>query len=144
MFRGDSPDLNRVMERAFISARSLGHPRVGSEHLLLALVEDGGTVVNVLTRHDASGAAVRLTATFWPCSVSTSTAYWIALKELHWIAPPDRIPYSRSASTGPVDGAPKSAHQWGWMPRQSTRRLFDWPWLVTNASTDPNISLSPS
>ena len=39
MFQGDHPAVGRVMRRACRLARELGHPRVGSEHLLLALTE---------------------------------------------------------------------------------------------------------
>jgi hypothetical protein len=41
MFRGDHPELTRVMGQAEAAARGLGHPRVGSEHLLLALAGRG-------------------------------------------------------------------------------------------------------
>jgi len=41
MFRGDHPELTRVMGQAKAAARGLGHPRVGSEHLLLALAGHG-------------------------------------------------------------------------------------------------------
>jgi Clp amino terminal domain, pathogenicity island component len=37
MFRGDHPDLRQVMARGLAVALELGHPRCGSEHLLLAL-----------------------------------------------------------------------------------------------------------
>ncbi|GAA3032441.1 Clp protease N-terminal domain-containing protein [Streptosporangium longisporum] len=40
MFRGDHPELRRTMGLALRLARDLGHPRTGSEHLLLALTED--------------------------------------------------------------------------------------------------------
>jgi hypothetical protein len=39
MFKGDDPALDRTFGRAAALARELGHPRVGSEHLLLALTE---------------------------------------------------------------------------------------------------------
>lgn len=52
MFRGDHPELRRTMGRAPALARGFGHPRTGSEHLLLALAD--------LTGHaDALRAAVR-------------------------------------------------------------------------------------
>ncbi|GAA1289863.1 Clp protease N-terminal domain-containing protein [Saccharothrix xinjiangensis] len=52
MFRGDHPELGRAVGRALSLARELGHPRTGSEHLLLALAD--------LTGHgDALRAAVR-------------------------------------------------------------------------------------
>ncbi|MFI6510607.1 Clp protease N-terminal domain-containing protein [Streptosporangium sp. NPDC050855] len=40
MFRGDHPELRRRLGLALRLARDLGHPRTGSEHLLLALTED--------------------------------------------------------------------------------------------------------
>ncbi len=39
MFQGDDPAVGRVFRRAGELAREFGHPRVGSEHLLLALTE---------------------------------------------------------------------------------------------------------
>ncbi|MEV6849262.1 Clp protease N-terminal domain-containing protein [Actinoplanes sp. NPDC051411] len=41
MFRGDHPALTRGMGQARVVAGGLGHPRVGSEHLLLALAAEG-------------------------------------------------------------------------------------------------------
>ncbi|GGM77079.1 Clp protease N-terminal domain-containing protein [Dactylosporangium sucinum] len=57
MFRGTHPDLGRAVGRALAAARELGHPRAGSEHLLLALTT--GTVGSVLGRHGVTAAAVR-------------------------------------------------------------------------------------
>jgi Clp amino terminal domain, pathogenicity island component len=57
MFRGDHPDLLGAMDRGVSMARRLGHPRTGSEHLLLALCA-GSAVGPVLDRHGATGAAV--------------------------------------------------------------------------------------
>lgn len=59
MFRGDHPDLRRAVGRALAMARDLGHPRAGSEHLLLALSTMGCTVSAALARHGATEAAVR-------------------------------------------------------------------------------------
>ncbi|MEY9928623.1 hypothetical protein ABH926_003262 [Catenulispora sp. GP43] len=61
MFRGDDPSLRAVYGRAFSEARSLGHPRVGSEHLLLALASarTDGPIASVLARHDATATAIR-------------------------------------------------------------------------------------
>lgn len=59
MFRGDHPDLHRVMHQAVGVARELGHLRTGSEHLLLALSAAGGAVAAVLGRHGATEAVVR-------------------------------------------------------------------------------------
>ncbi|HUB38174.1 MAG TPA: Clp protease N-terminal domain-containing protein [Streptosporangiaceae bacterium] len=59
MFRGDHPDLLRAVGRALSTARDLGHPRTGSEHLLLALTAEGGVVSAVLGRHGATESAVR-------------------------------------------------------------------------------------
>jgi hypothetical protein len=52
MFRGDHPDLGRAMYRGLAAARELGHPRAGSEHLLLALTP------TLLERFGVSEAAV--------------------------------------------------------------------------------------
>ncbi|MDG4790826.1 Clp protease N-terminal domain-containing protein [Micromonospora sp. WMMD1102] len=41
MFRGDHPELRRTVARARTAAAELDHPRVGSEHLLLALTAPG-------------------------------------------------------------------------------------------------------
>jgi hypothetical protein len=43
MFRSD-PELDRVVGRALREARALGHPRAGSEHLLLALHPENDAV----------------------------------------------------------------------------------------------------
>ncbi|GII03449.1 Clp protease N-terminal domain-containing protein [Planobispora takensis] len=79
MFRGDHPDLSRTVGRALRLARDLGHPRTGSEHLLLALTAEGtglavdsapdGTpaasaagasgVASVLAVHGATETAIR-------------------------------------------------------------------------------------
>ncbi|MDX3193275.1 Clp protease N-terminal domain-containing protein [Streptomyces sp. MN03-5084-2B] len=63
MFQGDDPAVGRAMRRASGLARELGHPRVGSEHLLLALTEGPlsglGDVEQVVRRAapDGAGAA---------------------------------------------------------------------------------------
>ncbi|CAL9533738.1 hypothetical protein SUDANB95_04055 [Actinosynnema sp. ALI-1.44] len=54
MFRAD-PELGRVVDRALGIARDLGHPRTGSEHLLLALTSFTG-------HEDAIREAVRRAA----------------------------------------------------------------------------------
>lgn len=59
MFRGDNADLVRTIRRAVGAAGRLGHPRVGSEHLLLALVEDRGSLGDVWAKHAVSMGAVR-------------------------------------------------------------------------------------
>ncbi|GHJ47050.1 peptidase [Catellatospora sp. TT07R-123] len=58
MFRGDHPDLRRTVNGAMAAASRLGHPRTGSEHLLLALTTLGSTVSAVLARHGATEAAI--------------------------------------------------------------------------------------
>ncbi|GIF69297.1 hypothetical protein Ais01nite_73320 [Asanoa ishikariensis] len=58
MFRGDQPELRRVLSRAMTHARDLGHYRVGGEHLLLALTTAGCDVSTVLTEHGATAAAI--------------------------------------------------------------------------------------
>ena len=84
MFHGDDADLDSIVRRALATARDLGHPRVGSEHLLLALTLSGSRVANVLALHGGTGAAVKeavcaaapsgagqqLTAPSWLFSVS--------------------------------------------------------------------------
>ncbi|WP_238007152.1 Clp protease N-terminal domain-containing protein [Dactylosporangium sp. AC04546] len=57
MFRGTDPELGRVVGRALAAARELGHPRTGSEHLLLALTTS--PVGALLGRHGVTAAAVR-------------------------------------------------------------------------------------
>ncbi|MEY9892511.1 hypothetical protein ABIA35_008710 [Catenulispora sp. MAP12-49] len=59
MFRGDDPSVRAVFADAFREARSLGHPRVGSEHLLLALAKTDGAIASVLARHGATAEAAR-------------------------------------------------------------------------------------
>ncbi|MFI7430782.1 Clp protease N-terminal domain-containing protein [Micromonospora sp. NPDC049836] len=59
MFQGAHPDLHRVVGHASALARRLGHHRVGSEHLLLALSAAGGPVGAVLSRLGATEPAVR-------------------------------------------------------------------------------------
>ncbi|MEV4134756.1 Clp protease N-terminal domain-containing protein [Dactylosporangium sp. NPDC049742] len=58
MFRGSHPDLGWTMGRAVLRARELGHPRTGSEHLLLALTTGTDEVAAVLARHGATEPAV--------------------------------------------------------------------------------------
>jgi ATP-dependent Clp protease ATP-binding subunit ClpA len=59
MFRGDHPDLRHVVHQAVATAHELGHPRTGSEHVLLALSAAGGAVTAALGRHGATEAAVQ-------------------------------------------------------------------------------------
>lgn len=59
MFRGDNADLVRTMRRAVGAAGRLGHPRVGSEHLLLALAGAAGSLGDVWAVHAVSMGAVR-------------------------------------------------------------------------------------
>jgi hypothetical protein len=54
MFRGDNDELARTLGRALNLARGLGHPRAGSEHLLLGLAAGGGAITDVLARHGAT------------------------------------------------------------------------------------------
>jgi Clp amino terminal domain, pathogenicity island component len=62
MFRGDHPELSRALGSGLAVARELGHPRAGSEHLLLGLSLTAGRVSAVLARHGATAAAVRTAA----------------------------------------------------------------------------------
>lgn len=63
MFRGDHPELGRTFGRALRRAREFGHPRVGSEHLLLVLTDgplaglDGVEQAVHLAAPDGAGAA---------------------------------------------------------------------------------------
>jgi hypothetical protein len=62
MFQGDHPAVGRAMLRAYRLAQELGHPRVGSEHLLLALTEGPltglGGIEQVVRRAAPDGAGV--------------------------------------------------------------------------------------
>lgn len=62
MFRGADPDLVDVLRRARAAARELGHPRTGSEHLLLALRAANHPVGAILTSHGVTASAVRAAA----------------------------------------------------------------------------------
>ncbi|SES08097.1 Clp amino terminal domain-containing protein, pathogenicity island component [Lentzea xinjiangensis] len=62
MFQGEHPELGRVVREALMSARALGHPRTGAEHLLLALTLDNGTVAAILGRHGVTTAVVERAA----------------------------------------------------------------------------------
>lgn len=62
MFHGDDPGLAAVVRRARLSARSLGHSRVGSEDLLLALTRGGARIAEILARHGATTTAVLIAA----------------------------------------------------------------------------------
>jgi len=62
MFRGDHPELSRTIGRAWVLARDLGHPRVGGEHLLLALAAGGGAIAELLAGHGATEDAIRAAA----------------------------------------------------------------------------------
>jgi|HubBroStandDraft_2_1064218.scaffolds.fasta_scaffold30696_3 hypothetical protein len=59
MFGGADAELSRIMAYASRSARELGHPRVGSEHLLLGLALSRGAVAGILTWHGATSSAIR-------------------------------------------------------------------------------------
>jgi Clp amino terminal domain, pathogenicity island component len=59
MFQGDHPELRQAVIGALTAARDLGHPRAGSEHLLLGLSAIGTSVSAVLARHGATEAALR-------------------------------------------------------------------------------------
>ncbi|SED17544.1 Clp amino terminal domain-containing protein, pathogenicity island component [Amycolatopsis tolypomycina] len=62
MFQGDHPAVGQVMRRACRLAHELGHPRVGSEHLLLALTEGPlsglGGIEQAVCRAAPDGAGV--------------------------------------------------------------------------------------
>ncbi|MFI5916207.1 Clp protease N-terminal domain-containing protein [Dactylosporangium sp. NPDC051541] len=58
MFRGDHADLHRAVNGALVQARALGHPRTGSEHLLLSLSASTHPVATILHRYGAAEAAL--------------------------------------------------------------------------------------
>lgn len=58
MFRGDHLELSQVIRQAIALARSLEHPRTGSEHLLLALAA-GSSVAAVLANRGAAEETIR-------------------------------------------------------------------------------------
>jgi len=59
MFQRFSDRARRVVVQAQHEARRLGHSHIGSEHLLLGLVHEGGTAVAVLGALGVSSGAVR-------------------------------------------------------------------------------------
>jgi Clp amino terminal domain, pathogenicity island component len=59
MFQGDHPEVSHAVISALTAARDLGHPRAGSEHLLLGLSAAGTSVSTVLAQHGISEAALR-------------------------------------------------------------------------------------
>lgn len=59
MFGGDDLGLVQTMHRALGSARALGHLRVGSEHLLLALAASDSVVSEILAGRGATARALR-------------------------------------------------------------------------------------
>lgn len=62
MFKGDEPAVGMVFRRAVGSARRLGHPRVGVEHLLVGLAGGDDVLAEVLARHGATCDALEETA----------------------------------------------------------------------------------
>ncbi len=63
MFERDTAAVSAVFDRAAVSACRLGQPRVGVEHLLIALAEADDPLAEVLARHGATrkvleGAAI--------------------------------------------------------------------------------------
>jgi hypothetical protein len=120
MFRGDHPDLDRVLGRAVTLARGLGHPRVGSEHLLLSLTTASSGVATVLAERGVTRVAVQEAVcraapagagrppigTPWPHSGSISTAYFTPLGLRPWIGHRYGSRCCRSARRWRSDGAP--------------------------------------
>jgi hypothetical protein len=68
MFRGDHPDLDETVGRAIASARDLEHPRIGSEHLLLALTTGPDPVARILMECGATQPGIHSVV----CSASPS------------------------------------------------------------------------
>lgn len=54
MFKGDDPSLGRAFQQATASARRLGHPRVGVEHLLVGLAGGEDDLAGLFARHGAT------------------------------------------------------------------------------------------
>ena len=55
-----SPATEQILEKAFTQARQLGHPYIGTEHLLLSLVRDeDGTAIQVLKKLGISAEQIR-------------------------------------------------------------------------------------
>lgn len=80
MFRGHDAEVNRVMQQALVSARHLGHLRVGSEHLLLALARDGGISGDLFARHGATPAAIDGARMHPPLGVDAQAVYETSLR----------------------------------------------------------------
>ena len=59
MFRGDNRALGQTMALAVACTHDLAHPRVWSEHLLLALAARPGEIANILARHGATPRALQ-------------------------------------------------------------------------------------
>jgi hypothetical protein len=59
MFHGDDPSLVHTMDRAVRAADEVGHPRVGSEHLLLALTLEDGPLADLFRCHGITAPALR-------------------------------------------------------------------------------------
>ncbi|WP_062346737.1 Clp protease N-terminal domain-containing protein [Herbidospora yilanensis] len=61
MFERFTDDARRVVSAAQVEARRLNHPRIGTEHLLLAMLQDPESLAaRVLTGLDHGGAEARL------------------------------------------------------------------------------------
>jgi hypothetical protein len=72
MFHGDDPKLACVMDRAVRAAQELGHPRTGSEHLLVALAGEKGTLADLLLDHGVSVPTVQHVVSTAPMGASAA------------------------------------------------------------------------
>lgn len=62
MFKRDDPSLAQVFQLATTSARRLGHPRVGAEHLLIGLAGGDNELAAIFARHGATRQVLEDTA----------------------------------------------------------------------------------
>jgi len=58
MFHGDDPAVGRVLRRAGEVAARLGHPRVGSGHLMVSMAYPDSVTAEVLERHGITAPAL--------------------------------------------------------------------------------------
>ena len=119
MFRNDETGPDGVVRRGLALARDLGHPRVGSEHLLLALIADGGPVAGVLARHGATAVAVRAAA----CAAAPGGAGAAADRSvLAAIGVTDRVLANRGLAGGAADALERPVGLAAGIPARRRRR----------------------
>ena len=153
MFRGDDPDLSRTIGRAWVLARDLGHPRVGAEHLLLALAAGGDAVAELLGAHGATEDAIRAAAR----AAEPAGAGAAADREILATLGVDLDRMLGEAGTALLDrpparepllplGAAKARRRCArmnprsaWTPRRPTRPRCGWPSPAASGGTAGNI-----